>query len=334
MRLLNYAVFIILISTFPALGDPVLPKLRISIENTPTHVQTQAVSAFARDLGQRLQGKLKVMLFANASLYRDRDVIQALVQDKVEMAVPGTWHITQYEPNVGIFLLPVFYGRPARANYRVLESRIGRDLNQRIETGLGLKVIGRWIDLGHAHLFGVNRLLKAPKDLKGMRIRVAGGKANKLRVSGFGARPSVIAWPDLSEHMARNKVDALLTSYETVRSAKLWEKGITSVYEDRAYFPRYIPLIRESFWRRLSPETRTVITETWETHVDRARQMAAQAQIHARETLITHGVHVTVPDEAQLAATRRQLMALQDKIVRETRIDRQMARQVTALLKE
>ena len=247
---------------------------------------------------------------------------------------PGTWHVTRYEPNVGIFLLPVFYGRPAGANYRILDSRIGRQINQRIETGLGLKVIGQWIDLGHAHLFGVNRRLDSRKALGGIRVRVAGGKANKLRVTGFGARPSIIAWPDLPEHMARNKVDAVLTSYESVRSAQLWEKGVISVYEDREYFPQYIPLIRASFWRKLSPEIQTVITDTWESHVAQARQMAAQAQIHARQELIRHGVRVTVPDSDQLAATRRQLMAIQDQIVRETRIDSQLARQVTALLEE
>ena len=195
MRQFVFACFIVFIFTSSALGTPVLPKLRISIENTATHVQTQAVSQFAKDLGLKLKGKLNVLLYANASLYRDRDVIQALAQDKVEMAVPGTWHITQYEPNVGIFLLPVFYGRPARANYQVLGSPIGQEINSRIEQRLGLKVIGRWIDLGHAHLFGVKRQLDSPKAIKGLRIRVAGGMANKMRVTGFGPAPPSLPGP-------------------------------------------------------------------------------------------------------------------------------------------
>ena len=334
MRQFVFTCFMVILFTSSASGSPVLPKLRISIENTSTHVQTQAVSQFAKDLGQRLKGKLNVLFYANAGLYRDRDIIQALSQDKVEMAVPGTWHITQFEPNVGIFLLPVFYGRPARANYRILESPIGQEINRRIEQGLGLKVIGRWIDLGHAHLFGVKRRLDSPQSIKGIRIRVAGGLANKMRVTGFGARPSIIAWPDLPEHMARNKVDAVLTSYESVRSAQLWQKGITSAYEDKEYFPQYIPLIRESFWRKLPPAIRDVITETWESHVENARQMASQAQILARKALLANGVHVTVPAPAQLAATRIKLMALQDDIVRETRIDSDLARRVTALLEK
>ena len=335
MKSLFYGFMLVLLaSVWPANGDSLLPKLRISLENTQTHVHTQAVAEFARDLGRKLKGKLDIDVYTNASLFRDRDIIQALAHGKVEMAVPGTWHITRFEPNVGIFLLPVFYGRSAGANYLVLDSDVGREINRRIETGLGLKVIGRWMDLGHAHLFGVNRIIGSRADLKDIRIRVAGGIANKLRIKALGAAPCIIAWPDLPEHMLRHRVDAVLTSYETIRSAKLWEKGITSVYEDMEYYPQYVPLIRNDFWSRLSPQVQETILETWERHLDHAREMAAQAQSDAKRDLIAHGVTVTTPDKNQLTATRNHLMTYQDAFARQTRIDPQLAEQVTELLND
>ena len=84
-------------------AQPLLPKMRISIENSDTHVQTQAIKKFAENLKQKLKDDIDVQFFSNATLFRDRDVIQALGQGKVEMAVPGTWHFTRFEPNVGIF---------------------------------------------------------------------------------------------------------------------------------------------------------------------------------------------------------------------------------------
>ena len=211
---------LIIISWTLALGTPLaswatLPKMRISVENSESHVQTRAVKRFAQDITEKLAGQIDVRFFSNARLFRDRDIIQALAQGKVEMAVPGTWHVTQFESNVGIFLLPEFYGRTAQANYAVLDSDIGARINAGIEKNLQVKVVGRWIDLGHAHLFGVHRKINRHEDIKGLKVRVAGGLANKLRIQALGGVPTIIPWPDLPEYMQLGRVDAVLTSYET-----------------------------------------------------------------------------------------------------------------------
>ncbi len=79
-----------------------LPIMRISVENTAAHVQTLAVSRFALALQEKLQGMIDVRFYPNAQLFRDKDVVQALGQGKIEMAVPGTWHLAAHEPNVGV----------------------------------------------------------------------------------------------------------------------------------------------------------------------------------------------------------------------------------------
>jgi TRAP-type C4-dicarboxylate transport system substrate-binding protein len=136
-----------------------------------------------------LDGRIDVQFFSGARLFRDADVIQALGRGTVEMAVPGTWHVTRYVPDVGVFLLPVFYGGRAEEIYRILEGPAGTELDKRIESTLNVKVIGGWIDLGHAHLFGIHRQIRRHEDIEGLKVRVAGGLANKLRIQGLGGDP-------------------------------------------------------------------------------------------------------------------------------------------------
>ena len=124
-------------------------------------------------------------------------------------------------------------------------------------------MVGRWLELGYAHVFGVNRQINTHQKLAGIRIRVAGGMANQYRMEAFGGIVTIIAWPDLPEYMQQKKVDAVLTSYETIRSARLWEKGIQSVFEDKEYFAQYVPLIRQSFWQRLPARIQDIIRTTW-----------------------------------------------------------------------
>lgn len=298
-----------------------LPTLRISTENAATHVQTEAVRRFADELARLTEGRLKVDYRWDARMFRDREVIYALDQGKVEMAVPGTWHIGRFEPDVGIFLLPAFYGRDASEIHAIVDGPVGDRISRSIETALSVAVIGRWIDLGHAHLFSVDTPLRRHEDIRGMKIRVAGGLGNALRIKALGGEPVIIAWPDLPLKLTRGVVAGVLTSFETVASASLWNQGIRYAFADKEYFPQYVPMIRRAFWNRMPPELREIILKTWETHVDEARRAASAAQAAARATLTANGVAITAPDPADLRKWRGRLMQQQAEMAREMKID-------------
>jgi len=249
------------------------------------------------------------------------------------MAVPGIWNIMQFEPDVGVFLLPVFYGRAAEDNYRIIDGEIGGIINTKLEKNLHLKVLGQWMDLGHAHLFGVHKKIQRHEDIQGLRIRVAGGTANKLRIQALGGLPVIIPWPDLPVYMQQGKVDGILTSYETVKSAKLWENGVRYVFEDQEYFPQYVPLIRASFWEKLTPDIQDVLTDTWKENVDAARLSAADGQKEAKKILMENGVDIIVPEPGQMEKWRNQMLLLQDEFIRELRIDPELAGQINIVLK-
>jgi C4-dicarboxylate-binding protein DctP len=142
----------------------------------------------------------------------------------------------------------------------------------------------------------------------------------------------IIPWPDLAEHIRQSRVDAILTTYETVKSAKLWETGVQSVFEDRQYFPQYIPLVRASFWERLSADIQQVIMDTWEENMEDSRRMAAKSQQQAKEVLVENGETIFVPDPGEVDSWRNQLLFLQPDFVLHTGIDPELVRQVSEAL--
>lgn len=305
----------LLVACHAALFAQSLPVIRISVENTDSHVQTKSVRRFADNLAERLAGRYEVRFYPAASLYRDADVFRALTQGKLELAVPGTWQFDRYVPEVGLFLLPSLYGRDPSVTYGLMESAVGRQIVTLIERTMDVKVLGRWIDLGHTHLFTTERPVKRPADLEGMRVRVAGGRGNELRIAAMGAFPVSIAWPELPVALQRGTVDAVLTSYETVASARLWEHGIKAVYEDRQYFAQYVPICSGLFWDRLPQEDRSIILETWDGIVDQARRDALVAQAVARAQMVSNNVAITLAGSRQMAETRKALMEHEMQIV-------------------
>lgn len=301
--------------------------IRISTENTSEHVQTEAVERFARQLEHASQGRIEVRFHHSAKLFRDRDVIAALLKGKVEMAVPGMWQLDRYVPDVGLYMLPLFYGRSAQENYRLRDAEVGAVVSQRIRADLGVEIPGRWLDLGYANLYFTDRQIREHEDLVGMRIRIPGGVANRARLEAFGAMPLLVAWPDLPNALEHDQVRGVLTTHETVRSARLWRNGIRSSFENRAYFAQYVPVINVRFWERLPPDLQQLVRNTWEQIVDGQRDAAARAQQEARNVLLTKGIEMIVPDADELAQWRQVARQRQDAMVREMGVDPELVEQ-------
>ncbi|MFQ3620940.1 MAG: TRAP transporter substrate-binding protein DctP [Spirochaetales bacterium] len=291
--------------------------LRISLENTPIHVQVRNIQKFAEEVERRLSPGLKVEVYPEARLFRDRDVLNAVHTGKIEMAVPGTWNLEPFVPDLGLFLLPLFYGRSAEESHRLSDGIVGEKIQNNLERLYNVQVLGNWMDLGHAHVFTLQRSIKRLEDFKGLRIRVAGGKANELRLFHLGANAVVIPWSELLERLKTRMVDGVLSTYETIRSAELWKYGIRYAFEDNQYFPMYIPLVSRTFWNQCSEEEIRGLKELWRKHTEQQRQEAFFAQQEAKQVFIQNGGTVFIPPKEETIRIRQYLLQAQAAIVQQ-----------------
>jgi TRAP-type transport system periplasmic protein len=313
-HLISLIALLLLPRATPSLISAQTHTLRISLDNAPDHVQVRGVRRFAAELERRSGGRFAASVVDSGRLARDGDVFRALQQGRVEMAVPGTWHVSRHEPAVGVFLLPAFYGRHGEEVHRYTDGDLGSVVNGRIEESLGVVVPGRWMDLGAGQLFFVGREVRNYPAIREMTIRVAGGPGNELRIVALGAHPLTIPWSDLPEMLRHRSIDGLLTTYETVRTGRLWEFGVTHALEDDQYFAQYVPLVRRSFWEALSPDDRDLFRRVWDEAVTRQRVDAARAQARSRAALAEAGIRIAVLSEEAREAARRRLLAEQPRI--------------------
>jgi len=313
-------------------GSPGAIVFRISTENAASHVQTRVVQRFAETLARRSQGRLAVEFKHSAQLFRDQDVIRALNEGKVDMAVPGTWQLDRYDPYVSVLMLPMFFGRDAADHHRVRDGKVGQLISAHLEESLQVVVPGRWIDLGHANLYATGRAVTGHTAMAGLRIRIAGGEAIAAQMVAVGAVPVVVAWPDLPATLQRGRLDGLITTHETLASAKLWEQGVSNASEIKVYFAQYIPLISRRYWSQLPEDLRNIIRESWESGVNEARLEAAKAQSEAQRTLLAHGVKVLQPTREAMQAWRDRGMAGQGEIAKKLGVPEALVKQAQQAL--
>lgn len=315
-----------------AAAEKPAPTIILSTENTPDHVQTRVLRLYAERLTARLDGRLRVEVHDRAELFNDRDVTEAVAAGRVDMAAPGLWHLDRYEPNFAIFLLPMFYGRDDAANHALRDGAVGEAIARRLEAAMDVHVLGRWIDLGPAHVFTRGKPITSAADFDGLRIRVAGGEGNALRIRALGADSRIIPWPELPRALADDAIDGALTTAATVVSAGLWSVGLDHAYLDRQYFPQYVPIVSRRLWTRLPSDVRGAMTAEWEALVLEARSMAAADQASALTVLAANRVAIVEPAADDLAATREALMAGQDAMVTALGLDPDLVAAVAAAL--
>ncbi len=295
--------------------------LEISLETGPNHIRNIMVSKIAEEIEAAADGRLEVKIFHGASQYKMRDVPTALAQGALDMGVVGTWVLGNVLSDFHVTGLPMFYGMSRQEQYRAWDGATGKALEARLEKKLGIKIVGRWLDLGFGALFFTKKKVATHADLAGLKMRAPGGAINVARFKVFGSTAVSIPFSDVPQALQRGTVDGMLSTNESVRSAKLWDSGIKYAFNNNIAFYQYIPMMSANAWNKLPQDLQKIVTDTWNAKVDEARDLAAQRQASAVEEARSNGVVHVNATAADTVKVRSTLMAAQDDLVAEMRID-------------
>lgn len=316
----------------PAIAEEV--PFRITLNTGPNHVRNIALEEFVSKLSERTAGKLDVQVFPSGQLFKGPDVPKALAQGAVEMGVPIILYISKVVPNAGLLDLPMFYGRSREEVHAVMDGDVGAELSAEIENALKVKVLGPNLDLGHGTIFTTEKPATSLSELDGLKLRVPGSPAAKVRYQSLGVESVSISFSDVPIALAQKSVDGLMTTHETVRSAKLWESGLKYSLDTQGTFLQYIPMVGQPTWEKLGPDLQKILTDTWVETVGAARDLASSRQASAREEGIANGIAATQATAEELAAFREKLMEQQAEIIEQVRIDPEFAARADDVLNQ
>ena len=305
-------------------------RLRLSLDTAPSHLRNVSLRDYLGKVEAASGGRIKSEIFESGQLYPDLEVGKALIQGQVEMAAPGSWTITGIVSDADFFQLPVLYGRSMDDIHRIIDGKPGQLLNGQIQQKLRSHVLGPYLDLGFQNWYSANKPIATLEDLKGMKIRNSGGAGQAWRARFLGAIPNTTAWPNVPLSLSQGTFDGLVSSNESLVSAKLWDAGVKFALEDHQFIAEYIPLVNQAFWEKLGPDLQKLMTDTWAQNVAAYRDNMAGAQLRARKTLEEHGIKFADPTAEQIAAERKRMMAEQDQVAKEIKISPEMVQALMA----
>jgi TRAP-type C4-dicarboxylate transport system substrate-binding protein len=294
---------------------------KVALYTPPTHIRNEMVRTFLKQFEKATDGKVVAELFESGQLSGARDEPKAVARGDIDFVVASHAAISRFVPTTDIVNLPMFSGLSLEAVNSIVDSEIGREINNRVAEKLDVVAIGRWQLLGQLNTYSTKKPIRSVDDFYGMKIRVPGSANMVAHCRALGATATPIPFGDVPMALTQNTIDALLTTDESISSAKLVEAGIRFGFIDHAAIGYYIPLASKKFWKRLNPDQQKSFKDIWDSLIDEQRDAAAKSQLASRKKNEEDGVSYTYPSREVVMAMREKLIKVQPELVEKLKID-------------
>ncbi len=198
-------------------------------------------------------GKVKIEVYPNSSLYKDKEEIEALQLGSVQMLAPST---AKFAP-LGVkefeaLDLPWLF-KDEEAYSSAMKGAVGKWLFQKLEAK-GITGLAYW-DNGF-HMVSASRPLMKPEDFKGLKFRISGSKIADQYFRLLGSIPQIMAFSEVYQALQTGVVDGCENTASNYLTQKFYEvqKDITVSYHAHL---QYAVIVNSKFWSGLPPDIRT-----------------------------------------------------------------------------
>jgi C4-dicarboxylate-binding protein DctP len=215
----------------------------------------QAAERFKQLAEKATNGRVKVEVYPNSQLYKDKEELEALQLGAVQMLAPslakfGPLGVKEFEA----FDLPYIF--PSKtALYNVTEGEIGKSLLKKLEPK-GITGLAFW-DNGFK-VMSANKPLHNTTDFKGLKMRIQSSKVLDAQMRALGANPQVLAFSEVYQALQTGVVDGTENPPSNMYTQKMHEVQKYVTVSNHGYLG-YAVIVNKKFWDGLPADIRTAL---------------------------------------------------------------------------
>ncbi len=211
-----------------------------------------------RELAEKYTGgKVKVEVYPNSQLYKDKEELEALQLGAVQMLAPslakfGPIGVKEFE----VFDLPFILPNKA-ALQRVTDGALGKKLFDLLAPK-GMTGLAYW-DNGFK-IMTANKPLRMPEDFRGLKMRIQSSKVLEAQMRALGAIPQVMAFSEVYQALQTGVVDGTENTASNIYSQKMHEVQKYATLSDHGYIG-YAVIVNKKFWDGMPADIRTQVSK-------------------------------------------------------------------------
>ena len=271
----------------------------------PDTPKGQAAQRFKQLAEKATHGRVRVELYPNSQLYKDKEELEALQLGAVQMLAPslakfGPLGVKEFEA----FDLPYIFPTKA-ALYRVTEGPIGKGMLKKLESK-GITGLAFW-DNGFK-VMSANKPLHTPFDFKGLKMRIQSSRVLNAQMRALGASPQELAFSEVRQALQTGAVDGTENPPSNMVTQKMHEVQKHVTVSNHGYLG-YAVIVNKKFWDGLPADLRGALTTAMKEATTFEKAIAQRDNDMAMESIRKAGKTEVYTLTAQEQAEWRRALA-------------------------
>jgi len=293
----------------PVFAEPISLKFsHVVAVDTP---KGQAAEFFKKRAEELTQGKVKIEVYPNSQLYKDKEEMEALQLGAVQMLAPslakfGPLGVKDFE----VFDLPYIFNNDEDL-HKITQGPVGQQLLDKLEPK-GIKGLAYW-DNGFKS-FSANTPIKTPADLKGKKLRIQSSKVLEAQMQALKAIPQTLAFSEVYQALQTGVVDGTENPISNFYTQKMQEVQKYMTLTNHGYLG-YAVIVNKKFWDGLPADVRTQLEVAMKEATIYANQIANDKNNKDLEAVKATGkTQVTALTPEEREAFRAALIPVHEKM--------------------
>ena len=282
-----------------------------------------AAEYFKKKAEELTKGRVKIEVYANSTLYKDKEEMEALQIGAVQMLAPslakfGPLGVKEFE----VFDLPyIFDGYDDL--HKVTQGPMGHMMLDKLDAK-GVKGLAYW-DNGFKS-FSANKPLKTPADFKGLKMRIQSSKVLESEMRSLGSLPQVLAFSEVYQALQTGVVDGTENPISNLYTQKMHEVQKHLTLTEHGYLG-YAVITNKKFWEGLPADIRKQLEDAMDQSTRYANQIAKMENDKALESVKKSGkTEVYTPTAAEKLAFKKVMVKTHTEM--ESRIGKDLIKSI------
>jgi C4-dicarboxylate-binding protein DctP len=285
-------------------ADYTIKFSHVVAEDTP---KGQAAKHFKKLVEERTDGKVEVQVYPNAALYSDREAIEALQMNAIQMACPSFSKFTGFVPELQIFDLPFLFKNRDHL-YAFMESDVGQELLELVKEK-GLLGLSYW-DNGFKQISLDSNAIRMPKDVSGQKFRIMSSKVLEAQFKAVDASPQVLPFSEVYSALQQGVVDGQENTISNIYTKKFHEVQNYLTLSNHGYLG-YMLVTNQMFWSKLPENLRKTVQKCVQDATEYERKKAKQLNMEQLEKIRESGeVKIHELTEKEREAWQEEMMEI------------------------
>ncbi|WP_297365293.1 TRAP transporter substrate-binding protein [Thauera sp.] len=302
-------------------AEPIVIKFsHVVAQDTPKGKAAEKFKALAE---QYTNGAVKVEVYANSTLYKDKEEMEALQLGAVQLLAPslakfGPLGVREFE----VFDLPYIFDGYEALN-KITQGAVGQQLLAKLEPK-GIRGLAFW-DNGFKS-FSANTPIHKPEDLKGKKMRIQSSKVLEEQMREVKSLPQVMAFSEVYQALQTGVVDGTENPHSNLYTQKMHEVQKHMTLTDHGYLG-YAVITNKKFWDGLPAEVRTQLDKAMAESTVYANQIAKEENDKSLAAVRASGkTEIHTPSAEEKAAFKKAFAPVHKKM--ESRIGAELIQSI------